>query len=338
MSYEGDFLHEKGELSSKFEEMKSQTKQTAANAGKAFEFSAKALECAAKGQESMDDLLEAIEGIRISSENISKIMKTIDDIAMQTNLLALNAAVEAAHAGVYGRGFMVVAEEVRSLAGKSKQAADQTKELILESLEKVKKGVSIAKITETEIGFVIENVQNVNSVAQEITKTAAARLASVERAEEDVLSLEAQLRNLSGQSAFFNEPSHNLIEDKSEPPKPTAPRPEPPKPIAPRPEPPKPTPPKPELPRPALPKPELPKPIPLRPTPPKPEPPKPTLPKPAPPKPEPPKPTPPRPAPPRPETPKTSKQNVPIVAPKSNRKIDVPSGAHEYDRRDFGKY
>ena len=349
MNNDGDFLHEKSELSSKFEEIKNQTKRTAANATRAFELSAKALDSAAKGQNSMNDLLDAIEGIRVSSDNISKIIKTIDDIAMQTNLLALNAAVEAAHAGVYGRGFMVVAEEVRNLAGKSKQAADQTKELILDSLEKVKKGVSTAKNSETEIKSVIENVQNVNDVAQEIAKTAAARLAAVERTEEDVLNLESRLRALSEQGSKHDEKHDDLTEDEversafpeehtkdshelaaAETVLPTSKEPEPAlsKPVAP-----------PSMPSPT-PRPELPKPTP-RPEPPKlapkPEPPKPT------PRPEPPKPTPrpesPKPTPtPKPLPPKPLAQNPPPVTPKSNRKIDVPSGAHEYDRKDFGKY
>ena len=187
------FSAKASELASSFDEIKNQTKKTAANAAKVYELSAKALESATRGHSSMSEMLDAIEGIRVSSENISKIIKTIDEIAMQTNLLALNAAVEAAHAGVYGRGFMVVAEEVRTLAGKSKQAANQTKELILESMEKVKQGVLTARNSETEIKSVITNVQDVNSVAKEISETAAGRLASVERTEVQVLDLEAKL-------------------------------------------------------------------------------------------------------------------------------------------------
>ena len=97
--------------------------------------------------ELMAQLLVAMRGIDESSKDITKVIKTIEDIAFQTNILALNAAVEAAHAGQHGRGFAVVAEEVRSLASDSSIAARETADLIGNSAKHVKEGSALVEKT-----------------------------------------------------------------------------------------------------------------------------------------------------------------------------------------------
>ncbi len=131
------------EVSSSLQEMASITKQNTDNAKEARSISDAARESVGKGVESMNSLSQAIDKIKTSSDETSKIVKTIDEIAFQTNLLALNAAVEAARAGDAGKGFAVVAEEVRNLAMRSAEAAKDTAKLIEESVQNADSGVAI---------------------------------------------------------------------------------------------------------------------------------------------------------------------------------------------------
>ena len=117
----------------------------------------------------MSELLASMKNIDESSSKITKVIKTIDDIAFQTNILALNAAVEAAHAGQHGRGFAVVAEEVRSLASGSSVAARETAKLIGDSVQHVQDGNELAEIVSVNmrnLSHSTEKVQiSVNKIA-----------------------------------------------------------------------------------------------------------------------------------------------------------------------------
>src|SRR3974377_2190153 len=99
--------------------------------------------------------------ISSASEETSKIVKTIDEIAFQTNLLALNAAVEAARAGEAGAGFAVVASEVRNLALKAAEAAKETAKLIEGSVKQIKGGFELVKGTNSAFGGVTQNATRV---------------------------------------------------------------------------------------------------------------------------------------------------------------------------------
>ncbi len=156
------------ETSSSLEQLAAQTKQNADNAQQANQLSAETTKSALSGSDAMQRMNQAILQIQKSSEETSKIIKTIDEIAFQTNLLALNAAVEAARAGEAGKGFAVVAEEVRNLAMRSAEAAKNTSAMIEESVRNSNNGVEITNDVARSLGEITTSVQKVNDLVEEI--------------------------------------------------------------------------------------------------------------------------------------------------------------------------
>ena len=159
------------ETSSSLEEMSSMTNQNAENAGQADSNMRSVMDIIETANHAVDNMQVSMEDITRASEETSKIIKTIDEIAFQTNLLALNAAVEAARAGEAGAGFAVVADEVRNLAIRAADAAKTTAELIDGTVKKVNGGSDLVK----QISESFENVStNATSVGDLVSEIAAA--------------------------------------------------------------------------------------------------------------------------------------------------------------------
>ncbi len=145
-----------------------QTHSTAQDAQTANALSQKSMTSAREGNSEMTKMLTSMQEIKDASSNISKIIKVIDDIAFQTNLLALNAAVEAARAGAQGKGFGVVAEEVRSLAGRSQQAAQETSAMIANIISKINDGMNTAQLTAHSLQQIVSDIDHVSGIISNI--------------------------------------------------------------------------------------------------------------------------------------------------------------------------
>jgi len=157
------------ETSSSLEQMSSMTKQNASNASNADNLSTESNIAVNESKKSMSELTDSMNDISKASEETSRIIKTIDEIAFQTNLLALNAAVEAARAGEAGAGFAVVADEVRNLAMRAASAAKDTSGLIEGTTAKVAHGASLVEKTNQVFQKVEDNTGKVASLVAEIS-------------------------------------------------------------------------------------------------------------------------------------------------------------------------
>ena len=170
-------------------------------------------------EEQMKDMVIAMDEISRTSEEIGKIIKTIEDIAFQTNILALNAAVEAARAGAAGKGFAVVADEVRNLAAKSAEASQNTSALIEASVSAVQKGVKIVDKTAGNLRKVAEGARDNAGMVAGIADAAQELAGSIEQVSTGIDQISSVVQTnsataeqsaaaseeLSGQSAMLKE-------------------------------------------------------------------------------------------------------------------------------------
>jgi methyl-accepting chemotaxis protein-like sensor len=156
------------ETSASMEEMASMTRRNAENAIAATQLVKDVAAQVTASNTALQEMVASMAAIKLSSNKVAKIIKTIDEIAFQTNILALNAAVEAARAGEAGMGFAVVADEVRNLAQRSAQAAKDTAGLIEESIARSQDGAGRVEQVATAIEAITKRVEQVKGMVEEV--------------------------------------------------------------------------------------------------------------------------------------------------------------------------
>ena len=188
------------ELSATINEIANGAKKNAENGETAMRQSQESGNLVLESAKYMEEMVTAMGSISQSSQEIGRIISTIENIAFQTNILALNAAVEAARAGSAGKGFAVVADEVRNLATKSDQAAKATKELIDHSIESVQGGNEIVKKVSDALSKTVEASNLAMSSLKEITKAVEAEAESISQVTEGIDQISSVVQTNSATS------------------------------------------------------------------------------------------------------------------------------------------
>jgi methyl-accepting chemotaxis protein len=178
------------ETSSSLEEISSIARQTTENSVRAGNLMREAQGAAKKVIECLGGLTTSMQDVSASSEQTSRIVKNIDEIAFQTNLLALNAAVEAARAGEAGAGFAVVADEVRNLAMRAAESAQNTAGLIEDTVLKIKQGVELVQKTNEAFGELGKYRVGVTDLIDQITVAAKEQAEGIEQVNRAVAEMD----------------------------------------------------------------------------------------------------------------------------------------------------
>jgi methyl-accepting chemotaxis protein len=188
------------EISASLTEMSGMVTANAEHAEEAGTTAVNTQQAAETGRTALYAMMESIGEIKDSTDKMSRIIRTIDEIAFQTNLLALNAAVEAARAGDAGRGFAVVADEVRGLAGRSAQAAQSTAELIHAAVTNADTGVSASEAFVATLEEIITGIDRLNDLSQQVAGATREQARGIEQINRGLAGLDQVVQNNAASS------------------------------------------------------------------------------------------------------------------------------------------
>ena len=205
------------ETAAAMEEMTATVKNNADNAQEAKDLSVKVRENAIHGGDVLNESVQAMHDIQVSSGKITEIITVIEEIAFQTNLLALNAAVEAARAGEKGRGFAVVAVEVRNLAGRSSQAAKEIYNLIQDSNDRIQGGSELVEKSGDVFSNIVEDIKVLADFISEVASASREQYQGIDQVNRAIVQMEemtqknaALVEEVSASSREMNDRIQNL--------------------------------------------------------------------------------------------------------------------------------
>lgn len=198
------------QMSSSLEELTAMTSTNKESAEQANQKATEASKAAQQGSVAMEQMSQAIGDIKQSTDETAKIIQTIEEIAFQTNLLALNAAVEAARAGEAGAGFAVVAEEVRNLAMRCSEAAQNTSSLIMESQEFADNGVNMGETVAEILDQITDSISDVATLNNEVASASAEQYQGIEQINTGLSILDQATQTSASQANYLADKSKSI--------------------------------------------------------------------------------------------------------------------------------